>query len=214
MPRRQVLDMLEMYAWLLYSNFYGDERIVRVVQWGEEFIFAGRCFSRLMDLNDTSDYQQCFVCGQRNPYGLHMLFRLDGATILSDFLPREEHQGFPGVIHGGIIAAVLDEALNRTSMLTDHPTWSMTGRLEVRYRRYVPYGPLLRVRATLDGQRGRMVQASGKLTLAEDERVVFAEGQGTFMSLTPAMLDTVLQDYPGMRAFFEDTSRSGDNQPA
>lgn len=158
-----------------------------------------------MDLNDTTDYQRCFVCGQQNPYGLQMLFRQEDASVVSDFTPREEHQGFPGIIHGGIIAAVLDEALNRTSMLTDHPTWSMTGRLEIRYRRYVPFGHLLRVRATLDMQRGRLVQAQGKLTLAQDESVVFAEGQGTFMALTPAMLDAAMQGYPGMRAFFADT---------
>ncbi|GHO88742.1 PaaI family thioesterase [Dictyobacter formicarum] len=156
-----------------------------------------------MDVNDTTDYQRCFACGQNNPSGLHMMFRTENDTVVSDFQPREEHQGFPGVIHGGIIATVLDEALNRTSVLADKPTWTMTGRLEVRYRRYVPYGPLLRVRASLSSQRGRMVQASGKLTLAEDESVVLAEAQGTFMALTPEILDTVMQDYPGMRAFFE-----------
>ncbi|HLZ63290.1 MAG TPA: PaaI family thioesterase [Ktedonosporobacter sp.] len=156
-----------------------------------------------MELNDTTDYQRCFACGQQNPYGLHMVFRLENDTIVSDFQPRAEHQGFPGVIHGGIIAAVLDEALNRTSMLSNEPTWTMTGRLEVRYRRYVPYGPQLRVRASLGTQRGRMVQASGQLMLAEDESVVLAEAQGSFMALTPAMLDSIMQDYPGMRGFFE-----------
>src|SRR5579885_1347449 len=154
-----------------------------------------------MELNDTSDYQRCFACGQRNPYGLHMSFRLENDTIVADFMPREEHQGFPGVIHGGIVAAVLDETLNRTSMLTVQPEWSMTGRLEVRYRRYVPYGPLLRARAALGIQRGRMLQATGVLSLAEDESVVLAEAQGTFMKLTPDMLDDILKDYPGMRAF-------------
>ena len=160
-----------------------------------------------MELNDTTDYQRCFACGQLNPYGLKMVFRFEGNTIVSDFRPHEEHQGFPGVIHGGVTAAVLDEALNRTSMLTNQPTWTMTGRLEVRYRRYVPYGPLLRVRASLDTQRSRMVQASGKLTLADDESVVFAEGQGTFMALTSAMLDEVMKDYPGMRAFFDNMNQ-------
>ena len=155
-----------------------------------------------MDVNDTTDYQRCFACGQNNPYGMKMVFRLEDNTIVSDFAPREEYQGFPGVIHGGIIAVVFDEALNRTSMLTEHPTWSMTGRLDVRYRRYVPYGPLLRVRAMLGTQRGRMVQASGKLTLADDENVVFAEAQGSFMTLDSATLDGVMKDYPGMRAFF------------
>ena len=61
-----------------------------------------------MELNDTTDYQRCFVCGQRNPFGLHLVFRREHDTVVADFQPREEHQGFPGVIHGGIVAAVLD----------------------------------------------------------------------------------------------------------
>ncbi|GCE19336.1 PaaI family thioesterase [Dictyobacter kobayashii] len=157
-----------------------------------------------MDVNDTTDYQRCFACGQNNPSSLKMTFRTENDTVVSDFQPREEHQGFPGVIHGGIIATALDEALNRASVLADKPTWTMTGRLEVRYRRYVPYGPMLRARASLVSKRGRMVQASGKLTLADDESVVLAEAQGTFMALTPEILDSVMQDYPGMRSFFED----------
>src|SRR5205809_7554637 len=118
-----------------------------------------------MELNDTTDYQRCFVCGQRNPYGLHLSFHREEHAVVADFLPREEYQGFPGVIHGGIVAAVLDEALNRTSLLSDHPAWTMTGRLEIRYRQYVPYGEPLRVRARLTGERGRLIQAAGMLTL-------------------------------------------------
>ncbi len=156
-----------------------------------------------MELNDTTDYQLCFVCGQRNPYGLHMVFRLEKDSVVSDFQPLPEHQGFPGIIHGGIVAAVLDEALNRTSMLSDSPTWMMTGRLEVRYRRYVPYGPMLRTRASPGVQRGRMVQASGVITFSEDEKTVLAEAQGTFMALAPDTIDAIMKDYPGMRDFFD-----------
>jgi acyl-coenzyme A thioesterase PaaI-like protein len=156
-----------------------------------------------MELNDTTDYQRCFVCGQRNPYGLHLVFRLDQNTIVADFQPREEHQGFPGIIHGGIVAAVLDEALGRTSLLGDNQEWTMTGRLEIRYRRYVPYGPLLRVRARLDEERKRMLQASGVLTLANDEGVALAEAQGTFLPLASSMVDTIVQDYPGLRNFID-----------
>lgn len=155
-----------------------------------------------MELNDTTDYQQCFACGQRNPFGLQLVFRLENDTIVAEFQPREEHQGFPGVIHGGIVAAVLDETLGRTSILSENPEWTMTGRLEVRYRRYVPYGPLLRVRASLGKQRRRMVQATGALTLAEDEQTVLADAQGTFLSLTPSVVDNILKGYPGLRGFF------------
>ena len=157
-----------------------------------------------MKLNDTTDYQLCFVCGQRNPYGLQMVFRLENDAIEADFQPREEHQGFPGIVHGGIVAAVLDEALNRTALLGKNPGWTLTGRLEVRYRRSVPYGQMLRVRASLGSERGRMLQASGVLTLANDERVMLAEAQGTFMSLSPDMAETMFQDYPGLKAFFEE----------
>jgi acyl-coenzyme A thioesterase PaaI-like protein len=156
-----------------------------------------------MELNDTSDYQRCFVCGQRNPFGLHLVFRLDQNTIVADFQPREEHQGFPGVIHGGIVAAVLDEALGRTSLLGNNQEWTMTGRLEIRYRRYVPYGPLLRVRATLAEERKRMLQASGILTLAGDESVVLAEAHGMFLPLAPSTVDSIMQDYPDLRHFFD-----------
>jgi acyl-coenzyme A thioesterase PaaI-like protein len=132
-----------------------------------------------------------------------LTFRREDDSVVADFLPREEHQGFPGVIHGGIVAAVLDEALNRTSLLSSQPAWTMTGRLEVRYRRYVPYGERLRVRAILTGERGRMMQSSGTLTLADDEQVVLAEAQGTFMALTSAMIETLMKDYPQMRTFFD-----------
>ena len=79
----------------------------------------------------------------------------------------------------------------------------MTGRLEVRYRRYVPYGPLLRVRATLDRERSRMLQASGVLTLADDESAVLAEATGTFLPLAPQIVDTLMKDYPDLRGFFD-----------
>ena len=154
-----------------------------------------------MELNDTTDYQRCFVCGQRNPFGLHLVFRVEEDSVVADFQAREEHQGFPGVIHGGIVAALLDETLGRTSLLGNNQDWTMTGRLEVRYRRYVPYGALLRARAQLGTERRRMMQASGVLTLAEDESVVFAEAQGTFLPLAPQVVDTLMQDFPGLRNF-------------
>jgi len=156
-----------------------------------------------MELNDTTDYQRCFVCGQHNPYGLHLVFRQEDQSIVADFQPREEHQGFPGVLHGGIVAAVLDEVLGRTSLLGAHPEWTMTGRLEIRYRRHVPYGPLLRVRATLETERRRMLQARGVLTLAEHEQTVLAEASGIFLPLPEQVADEIMRDFPGLRHFIQ-----------
>ncbi len=79
----------------------------------------------------------------------------------------------------------------------------MTGRLEVRYRRNVPYGPLLRVRAKLDSERRRLMLASGVLTLADDESVILAEAKGSFMTISPELAASIMQDYPDLRSFFE-----------
>lgn len=154
-----------------------------------------------MELNDTTDYQRCFVCGQRNPFGLKLVFRQEAESIVADFQPREEHQGFPGVLHGGIVAALLDETLGRTSLLSEHPAWTMTGKLEVRYHRYVPFGPLLRVRATLENARRKMLQARGVLTLAEDESTILAEATGIFLPLQTDVTDEILKDFPGLQNF-------------
>ncbi len=159
-----------------------------------------------MELNDTTDYQRCFACGQRNPFGLRLVLRQEEQSIVADFQPREEHQGFPGVIHGGIVASVLDEVLGRAALLGAHPEWTMTGRLEMRYRRHVPYGPLLRVRATLVRERRRMFQARGVLTLADQEDLVLAEGSGIFLPLPEPVIDKIVSDFPEARAFL--TGRS------
>src|SRR5215471_15613051 len=68
-------------------------------------------------LNDSSDYQGCFACGARNPSGLHLIFRREGDEIVTEYTPEPVFQGFPGVAHGGIIATLLDETLNRTAVL-------------------------------------------------------------------------------------------------
>lgn len=158
-----------------------------------------------MELNDTTDYQQCFACGPNNPQGLRMVFSQEGEAIVSDFQPGQHHQGFPGVIHGGVIATLFDEALNRIVLLTKPPaTWTMTGRLEVRYRRYVPYGSPLRVRAWLVAQRGRTIRGQATLTLSHDEHTVLAEAEGSFIALKPEQLEALINESAETRAFFEE----------
>ncbi|MEO7002313.1 MAG: hypothetical protein ABI068_10855, partial [Ktedonobacterales bacterium] len=59
-------------------------------------------------LNDRSAYQACFGCGARNAAGLQLAFRLEGDEIVTEFTPERRFQGFPTVLHGGIIATLLD----------------------------------------------------------------------------------------------------------
>jgi acyl-coenzyme A thioesterase PaaI-like protein len=143
-------------------------------------------------LNDETTYQRCFACGARNPDGLQMVFRRSGDRILADFVPAERHQGFPGVLHGGIVATLLDEALSRTGALRRQ--WLMTGKLEIRYRRPAPIGTRMRVWGEIVGERAGAIRAAGALEL-EDGTVV-ADAQGTFLRLPPGVHNETLARYP------------------
>jgi uncharacterized protein (TIGR00369 family) len=53
----------------------------------------------------------CFVCGESNPIGLKLRFETDGRIVRTRFTPRREHIGFKQVVHGGLVATVLDEIM-------------------------------------------------------------------------------------------------------
>jgi acyl-coenzyme A thioesterase PaaI-like protein len=90
--------------------------------------------------------QQCFVCGLSNPNGLHLRFydTAPGEVTVEHTVP-EHFQGYPGVVHGGIVAAMLDEVAGRAHMGGDPPRFMYTARLDIRYRKNVPVGVPLRI---------------------------------------------------------------------
>jgi acyl-coenzyme A thioesterase PaaI-like protein len=127
--------------------------------------------------------KMCFVCGVENSHGLHLKFRIEANAVWVDFTPREEHQGWPGVAHGGIIAALLDEVMGRTSFLLD--LWVVTGTMNIRYVRPVPVGQPLSIRAEITSTRSRAIETRAVLTLADG--VIGAEATGTYIILPDAM---------------------------
>ena len=151
-------------------------------------------------LNDNTDFQRCFVCGQRNPFGLHLHFHNEGAHIVAEFTGDDRHQGFPGVVHGGILAAILDEAMGRVSVLEHR--WVMTARLELRYRAPAPIGVALQVRAEATDSRTRMIRVKGQVVRADDPTVVCCEAEGTFLPLPREVRDEAVEQYPGLGDFF------------
>jgi hypothetical protein len=62
---------------------------------------------------------------------------------------------------------------------------------------------LLRIRATLESDRRRMLQAKGILTLADDESTLLAEATGVFLPIASPVMEQILQDYPGLQGFME-----------
>ena len=152
-------------------------------------------------LNDRSEYQACFGCGARNPNGLGLVFKTEGGVIVAEYTPDVRFQGFPGVLHGGVLATMLDETLSRAAVFAGQ--WMMTARLEIRYRRAAPVGRALRVAAQPTQVRSRMVSAKGAVTLADDPSVVFAEAEGIFMPITAEYAREMVNQRPELASFFQ-----------
>ena len=104
----------------------------------------------------------CFVCGVENPVGLHLTFyeQPDGEVTCDVTLP-ERYQGYPGIVHGGIVASMLDEIAGRAAMQGNPERFMMTAKLQVRYRKPVPIGQPLRLVGWLSRRRGRLTDVLG-----------------------------------------------------
>ncbi len=156
-------------------------------------------------LNDSSGYQACFGCGARNLNGLQLVFTTEGEAIVAEFMPDERFQGFPGVLHGGVLATMLDEALSRAAVFAGQ--WMMTARLEIRYRRAAPVWQALRIEAQPTRVRARLVSASGVVRLASDPSVVYAEAEGVFMPITTDYEREMVAQRPELADFFQRAPR-------
>ena len=136
--------------------------------------------------------QMCFICGMQNPIGLKLFFyeQADG-SVRATFTPRPEHQGYPGVLHGGIATAMLDETLGRASLITGQEQWMMTAKLELRFLKTVPIGQPLTVMGRIDKRSKRGMTGHGEIRLADGS--VAVEANGLFVTI-PADQQEALQE--------------------
>jgi acyl-coenzyme A thioesterase PaaI-like protein len=122
------------------------------------------------------DGSGCFACGQANPIGLRLRFTADGDTVRAEFTPGPHYQGYDGVVHGGIVAAALDDAMAQLFHMKGQE--SLTARLEIRFRKEAPVGERLVVTAWLTGGRAKLFTAEAALSLPDGTRL--AEAKGAF----------------------------------
>lgn len=121
--------------------------------------------------------QGCLVCGRANLHGLQAVFRINEEGAWSEVCPPRHLQGFDGTLHGGVIAAILDDAMWYTAHAKGF--FTMTAELLVRYKHPVPTGQPIRVQGRLDSHRGRLIELSARLT--DSNGTVLAEGRGKFL---------------------------------
>ncbi len=116
----------------------------------------------------------CFGCGSENPHGLQMHFRLEEGRAVAEFTPPDLLQGFPGHVHGGGVATMLDEAMGWAAF--GQGIWAMTARLTTRFRRPTLLGEPLIVSGWLTRDRGRFLELRSEARSQEGALVADAEG--------------------------------------
>jgi acyl-coenzyme A thioesterase PaaI-like protein len=126
--------------------------------------------------------KMCLVCGLKNPFGLKAWFyELENDELLAVFRPSEEHQSYPGRLHGGIATAVLDETIGRAILMRERDIWGVTISFSTRYRQPIPLDEEIRVIGRIDRVTRRHFEGSGEILLKDGS--VAVEGKGKFLKL-------------------------------
>jgi acyl-coenzyme A thioesterase PaaI-like protein len=112
------------------------------------------------------DDGMCFCCGPSNPIGLKLEFEeTPGGRLRTIWTPRKEHQGYKDIVHGGLVAAVLDEVMVR--MLYRRGIAAVTAGMQTKWIRPLEWGAAYRFEGWLVRDRGRAAIAEAE---AFDER--------------------------------------------
>ena len=127
-----------------------------------------------------SHFGHCFGCGELHPTGLHLVAHAgSGQNLTAVFTVTENHQGAPGLAHGGLLSLAFDEALGKLMWLIRAP--AVTARLETDFLSPVPMGTTLHISAEITGQVSRKVYCSAEGRIGSPEGPVAVKASALFV---------------------------------
>jgi len=129
------------------------------------------------------DTSTCFGCSPRNPRGLALEFFAVGAGVECRLTPGEDLNGAPGIVHGGIQATILDEAMGYACHVGDDDLDVVTVEMQLRYRRPVRVGTPIVARAEVVSNDGRDLRVEG--TLRDEQGEILTLATARFRLLSP-----------------------------
>ena len=116
------------------------------------------------------DDRMCFACGSRNPIGLKLKFTTIPNGVRTEFTPSKEYEGFEDIIHGGIVATLLDETIAwacRTCGVD-----AVTGEITVRYKKPLATNKPVTVFGIVEKNKGKLLL--GSAYIKEKDGIVIA----------------------------------------
>lgn len=120
---------------------------------------------------ELTDDGGCFACGKSNPIGLKLEFVIEDGEYVTYFTPRKEHQGYVGIVHGGVVSTVLDEVMARYVYVLGHR--AVTGEMTVKLKRPARVGACIRFAGRVDSENRRLILTSA--TANDEDGQLIAE---------------------------------------
>lgn len=126
---------------------------------------------------------QCFVCGQENPFGFQIKPEVwqNGESVRIECTPPDHFQGWANVLHGGILSTLLDEAITHVGIASFNGP-AVTAQLEIRFKTPAPTGNKLIIVANRQKQTSRLTEATAHITL--EDGTLIAEGKGKVIKIS------------------------------
>jgi acyl-coenzyme A thioesterase PaaI-like protein len=122
----------------------------------------------------------CFVCGVSNQFGLHTNFyELENKAVIGLFKGQDIHQSYPKRMHGGIVAAMLDETIGRAIQTYDDLTWGVTIEFQIRYYKPVPLDQELKVVGKITSNRSKIFEGEGYI--CDQDNQILARSTGRYL---------------------------------
>ena len=121
----------------------------------------------------------CFGCGEKNPIGLRLRFRSEGRSVKTEFAATAPYEGYPGYLHGGIMCAILDEAMGWAAYNLSGGTLAVTAKVHVRFKRPAPVGQPLTVSASITRKTKRRIWT--RASISRKDGTVVAEGSAAMV---------------------------------
>ena len=127
-----------------------------------------------LSIDTQKEFNMCFACGQDNPIGLKLRFDWDGKAARAEFTATKLHQGWSGILHGGIVTCLLDEAMAYATLFEKVNT--VTAKMQVRIKRPTPIGEVLSITGSVTKITRKLVETKATISLKDGTEVAEATG--------------------------------------
>ena len=154
-------------------------------------------------LSKQRNSRMCVICGLDNPFGVRAPFyNMEDGCVMTAFQFREEHQSYPGRVHGGLIAAMLDELGLRACWCQSEDIWGVTTSIDVKYRKPVAYAVPLYGRGRLERISSRFLRVRADILNTAGD--ILANADVSYIRLDLAQIAANADVHEEMCYFLED----------